>query len=80
MKTCLICQLATRRALARSTRDFQRCVPRIPNLLMVFVILEHKVCFRCYVVAKTIAFPIESFTFTPQNGRKIYPGHDVKTH
>ena len=72
MKTCLICQLATRRTLARSTRDFQRCVPIISNLLMVFVILEHKVCFRCYVAAETIAFPIESCTFTPQNGGKSY--------
>ena len=60
MKTCLFYQLATRRAFARSTRDFQRCVPRISNFLMVFVILEHTVCFRCYVAAKTIAFPIES--------------------
>ena len=68
MKTCLFCQLATRRAFARSTRDFQRCVPRISNLLMVFVILDNTVCFRCYVAAKTIAFPIESCTFTPQNG------------
>ena len=49
MKTCLFCQLATRRALARSTQDFQRRVPRISNFLMVFVILEHTVCFRCYV-------------------------------
>ena len=66
MKTCLFCQLATRRAFARSTRDFQRRVSRIPGFLMVFVILEHIVCFRCYVAAKTIAFPIESCTFTPQ--------------
>ena len=36
--------------------------------LMVFVILEHTVYFRCYVVAKMIAIPIESRTFTPQNG------------
>ena len=68
MKTCLFCQLATRRAFARSTRDFQRCVPRISNLLMVFVILDNTVSYRCYVAAKTIAFPIESCTFTPQNG------------
>ena len=80
MKTCLFCQLATRRTFARSTQDFQRCVPRISNVLMVFVTLEHTVCFRCYVAAKTIAFPIESCTFTPQNRGKSYPGHDVKTH
>ena len=73
MKTCLFCQLATLRGFARSTRDFQRRVPRIPSFLMVFVILENKVCFRCYVAAKMIAFPIESCTFTPQNGGKSYP-------
>ena len=67
MKTCLFCQLATRRAFARSTQDFQRRVPRISNVLMVFVILEHTVCFRCYIAAKMILFPIESCTFTPQN-------------
>ena len=64
MKTCLFCQLATCRVFARSTRDYQRRVPRISNFLMVFVRLEHTVCFRCYVAAKTIAFPIESCTFT----------------
>ena len=80
MKTCLFCQLATRRAFTPSTRDFQRCVLRISNFVMIFVILEHTVCFRCYVAAKTIAFPIESCTFTPQNGGKSYPGRDVKTH
>ena len=64
MKTCLFCQLITRRAFALSTQDFQRCVPRIYNFLMVFVILEHTVCFHCYVAAKTIAFPIEWCTFT----------------
>ena len=80
MKTCLFASLATRRAFARSTRDFQCCVPRISNFLMEFVILEHTVCFCCYVAAKMIAFPIESCTFTPQNGRKSYPGCDVKTH
>ena len=78
MKTCLFWQLATRHAFARSTRDFQRCVPRISKVLMVLVIFKHTVCFRCYVVAKTIAFPIESCTFTPQNGGKSYPGRDVK--
>ena len=77
MKTCRFCQLATRRTFVRSTRDFQRRVPRISNFLMVFVILEHTVCFRCYFAAKTIAFPIESCTFTPQNGGKSYPGCDV---
>ena len=80
MKACLFCQLATRRGFARSTRDFQCCVPRILNVLMVFVTLEHTVCFCCYVAAKTIAFPIESCTFTPQNGGKSYPGRDIKTH
>ena len=30
---------------------------------------------RC---GKKIAFPIESCTFTPQNGGKIFPGCDVK--
>ena len=80
MKTCLFCQLATGRAFARSTQDFQSRVPRISNLLMVIVILEHTVCFRCSVAAKTIVFPIESCTFTPQNGGKSYPGRDVKTH
>ena len=25
-------------------------------------------------------FPIESCTFTPQNGGKSYPGRDVKAH
>ena len=73
MKTCLFCQLATGRVLTRSTRDFQRRVPRISNFLMVFVILEHTVCFRCYAAAKTIAFPIESCTFTPQNVGKRLP-------
>ena len=62
MKTCIFGQLATRHAFARSTRDFQR---RVPYFLMVFVILEHMVCFRCYVAAKMIAFPIESCKFTP---------------
>ena len=77
MKTCIFCQLATRRAFARFTRDFQRCVPRISNFLMVFVILEHTVCFRCYIAAKTIAFPIEcTFTYVTSsairvNGNKI---------
>ena len=80
MKTCLFCQLATHRAFARSTQDFQRCVPRISNFLMVFVILEHTVCFRCYVAAKMIAFPIELCSFTPQNGGKSYPGRDAKTY
>ena len=28
------------------------------------IILEHTVCFRCYVAAKTIAFPIESCIYT----------------
>ena len=73
MKTGLFCQLATRCAFARSTRDFQRCVPRISNVLMLFVTLEHTVCLRCYVAAKTIAFPIELCTFTAQNGGKSYP-------
>ena len=73
METCLFCQLATRRAFARSTRDFQRCVLRISNFLMVFVILEHTVCFRCYVAAKTIAHPIESCTFTPEMAEKVTP-------
>ena len=80
MKTCLFCQLATRRAFARSTQDFQHRVPRILNFEMVFVIMEHTVCFRCYVAAKMIAFPIESCTFTPQIGGKSYPGSDIKTH
>ena len=80
MKTCLFCQLATRRAFARSTRDFQHRVPRLSSFLMVFVILEYTVCFRCYVAAKTIAFPVESCTFTPQNGGNSYPGCDVKAH
>ena len=78
MKTCLFCQHATRRAFARSTRDFERRVPRISNFLMVLVILDQTVCFRCYVAAKTITFPIESCTFTPQNG--IYLGRDALTH
>ena len=78
MKTCLFCKLATRRAFARSTRDFHHCVPRISNVLMIFVILEHTVCFCCYVAVKTIAFPIESCTFTPQNGGKSYPRRDIK--
>ena len=30
-------------------------------------------CFRCYVVAKMIAIPIESCSFNPQNGGKSYP-------
>ena len=77
MKTCFFCQLATHRVFARSTRDFQRRVPRISNFLMVFVILEHTICFRYYIAAKNIAFPIELCTFTPQNGGKSYPGHDV---
>ena len=78
MKTCLFCQLATRCAFARSTLDFQHRVPRISNVLMVFVTLEHKVCFCCYVAAKLIAFPIESCTFTLQNGGKSYLGGDLK--
>ena len=78
MKSCLFCQLATRRAFTRSTQDFQRCVPRISNFLMVYVILEHMVCFRYYIAAKMIVFPIESCTFTPQNGGKSYPRHEVK--
>ena len=77
MKTCIFCQLATRRTFARSTQDFQCCAPRILNFLMIFVILEHMVCFHCYVAANTIAFPIESCTFTQQNGGKSYPGCDV---
>ena len=80
MKTCIFCQLATHRAFARSTQVFHRRVPRISNVLMVFVILEHKVCFHCYVAAKIIAFPIELCSFTPQNGGKSYPGRDAKTH
>ena len=71
MKTCLFCQLATRRAFIRSTRDFQHRVPRISNVLMVFVTLEHTICFCCYVAAKLIAFPIESCTFIPQNEGKV---------
>ena len=35
---------------------------------------------RCYVAAKMIVFPIESCTFTPQNGGKNYLGCDVKAH
>ena len=73
MEICLFCLLATRRVFARSTRDFQHCVPRISNVLMIFVTLKHTVCFCCYVAAKTIAFPIESCTFTPQNGGKVTP-------
>ena len=34
MKTCIFCQLATHSALAQTTQDFQRCVPRILNFLM----------------------------------------------
>ena len=77
MKTCIFCQLATCRAFARSTRDFQRCGPRISNFLMLFVILENTVCFRCYIAASTIAFPIESCIFTAQKGGKSYPGCDL---
>ena len=58
MKTCLFCQLATHRAFARSKRNYQRRVPRISNFLIVFVILEHTVCFRCYVAAKRSHFPL----------------------
>ena len=46
---------------------------------MVFVILEHTVCFLCYVSENTVPFPIESCTFTPQNGGKSCPGRDVKS-
>ena len=70
ISTCIFCQLAARRVFAPSTRDFQRCVPRISNFLMEFVISEHTVCFLYYVSAKSMPFPIESCTFTPQNGRK----------
>ena len=85
MKTCLFYQLATCRAFARSTRNFQHQnrVPLVLNFFMIFVILEHTVSFRCYVAAKTIAFPIDLCTFTTQNGGnggKYYHRCVVKTH
>ena len=78
MKTYLFCHLTIRRVFTRSTQDFQRCVPRILNVLMVFVILEHTVMLSLLRCGKTIAFPIESCTFTPQNGGKSYLRCDVK--
>ena len=73
METCPFCQLATRRSFARSTRHFQRCVPRISNFLMVFVILEHTVCFRCYVAAKRLHIPLNPVHLTPQMAEKVTP-------
>ena len=71
MKNCIFCQLATHHAFALSTRDFQRCVPRISIVLMVFVILEHTVCFRCYVAAKRSHFPLNGVHLLHKMAEKV---------
>ena len=77
MKTCLF---ASSQLVARSLD---------PHEIFCVVYHEYRTFFNgiCYIGAygmlsllrcgKTIAFPIGSCTFTPQNGEKSYPGYDV---
>ena len=78
MKTCLFCQLATRHTFTQSTRDFQHCVLRISNFLMVFVILEHMVCFRCYVTAKRLYFQLNRVHLLQKMAGKVTPDVTLK--
>ena len=78
MRTCPFCQLTTGLAFARSTRNFQSHVPRISKILKVFVVLlEHTVCFRCYIAAKRSHFPLNRVHLLyKMEGH----GRDVETH
>ena len=73
MKICLFCQLATRHTFARSTRDFQRRVPRISSFLMIFVILEHRYTFVATLRQKRSHFPLNHVHLLHKIAEKVTP-------